>query len=92
MILECLEPVTNRPTGQIVLDYLTDTVLVHSTNLFGQPHVSPDSRRVVTLNADDHSVVIVAQEITENGKHSFCSKKTKSTLCYLSLRKHFQFY
>lgn len=79
VILECLEPVTNRPTGQIVLDYLTDTVLVHSTNLFGQPHVSPDSRRVVTLNADDHSVVIVAQEITENGKHPFPCKKTKST-------------
>ncbi|GFY72427.1 follistatin-related protein 5 [Trichonephila inaurata madagascariensis] len=66
VILECLEPVTGRPTGQIVLDYLTDTVLVHSTTLFGRPHVSPDSRRVVTLKANDHSVVIVAQEITED--------------------------
>lgn len=67
VILECLEPVTGRPTGQIVLDYLTDTVLVHGTTLFGRPYVSPDSRKVVTLKADDHSVLIVAQEITENG-------------------------
>ncbi|GFV71467.1 follistatin-related protein 5 [Trichonephila clavipes] len=76
VILECLEPVTGRPTGQIVLDYLTDTVLVHSTTLFGRPHVSPDSRRVVTLKANDHSVVIVAQEITEDGLRFLFDVKT----------------
>ncbi|KAG8190293.1 hypothetical protein JTE90_012583 [Oedothorax gibbosus] len=76
VILECLEPVTGRPTGQIVLDYLTDTVLVHSTALFGRPHVSPDSRRVVTLKADERSVVIVAQEITEDGLRFLFDVKT----------------
>lgn len=67
-ILECREPITDRPTGQVVLDYLTDTVIAHKTALFGQPHVSPDSRHVVTLERGNNSVVIVAQQITENGK------------------------
>lgn len=75
-ILECREPITDRPTGQVVLDYLTDTVIAHKTALFGQPHVSPDSRHVVTLERGNNSVVIVAQQITENGLRFLFDVKT----------------
>ncbi|XP_055933578.1 follistatin-related protein 5-like isoform X2 [Argiope bruennichi] len=75
-ILECREPITDRPTGQVVLDYLTDTVLSHKTALFGQPHVSPDSRHVVTLERTNNSVIIVAQQITENGLRFLFDVKT----------------
>lgn len=76
VILECQEPVTDRPTGQIVLDYLTDTVLAHKTALFGRPHVSPDSRHVVTLDRNNNSVIIIAQHITENGLKFLFDVKT----------------
>ncbi|XP_054711167.1 follistatin-related protein 5-like [Uloborus diversus] len=75
-ILECREPITDRPTGQVVLDYLTDTVIAHKSALYGRPHVSPDSRHVVTLERGDNSVVIVAQQITENGLRFLFDVKT----------------
>lgn len=64
VIMECEEPITGRPTGQILLDYLTDTVLVHKTGLFGHPHVSPNSRSVVTLDRGHDGVTLVVQEVT----------------------------
>lgn len=76
VILECLEPITQRPMGQILLDYLTDTVLSHKTNLFGRPRVSPDSRHVITLQSANNSVVIVAQEVTEQGLRFLFDVKT----------------
>ncbi|XP_076348907.1 follistatin-related protein 5-like isoform X2 [Tachypleus tridentatus] len=76
VILECIEPVTQRPTGQLVLDYLTDTVVSHKTNLFGQPHISPDSRYVVTLEKTNSSVIIVAQEVLEEGLQFLFDVKT----------------
>lgn len=76
VILECAEPITDKPTGQIVLDYLTDTVLAHKVNLFGRPRVSPDSRRVVTLHNSNNSVIIVTQEITEDGPKFLFDVKT----------------
>ena len=63
MILECEEPVTGRPTGQILLDYLTDTVLSSKVGLFGHPHVSPNSRSVVTLDRGHDGVTLVVQEV-----------------------------
>ena len=63
VIMECEEPITGRPTGQILLDYLTDTVLTHKTGLFGHPHVSPNSRCVVTLDRGRDGVTLVVQEV-----------------------------
>jgi hypothetical protein len=63
VVMECEEPVTGRPTGQILLDYLTDTVLAHKTGLFGHPHVSPNSRSVVTLDRVHDGVTLVVQEV-----------------------------
>ncbi|XP_076327229.1 follistatin-related protein 5-like isoform X1 [Tachypleus tridentatus] len=76
VILECIEPITHQPTGQLVLDYLTDTVISHKVNLFGQPHISPDSRYIVTLERTNTSVIIIAQEVTEQGLQFLFDVKT----------------
>ncbi|XP_066994850.2 follistatin-related protein 5 [Anabrus simplex] len=77
VIMECEEPVTSRPTGQILLDYLTDTVLSHKTGLYGRPHVSPNSRVVVTLDRGRDGVTLVVQEVVDSGlKFSFDVKTT----------------
>ncbi|XP_054002269.1 follistatin-related protein 5-like [Hylaeus anthracinus] len=77
VIIECREPVTNRPTGQLLLDYLTDTVLVHKPKLLGRPTISPDSRHLVTLDKQDTGVTLVVQEISSEGlKFAFDVKTT----------------
>ncbi|XP_012144462.2 follistatin-like 5 isoform X2 [Megachile rotundata] len=77
VIIECQEPITNRPTGQLLLDYLTDTVLVHKPNLLGRPTISPDSRHLVTLDKQDTGVTLVVQEISAEGlKFAFDVKTT----------------
>ena len=48
MVVECVSPV-NHQTLQLVMDYITDAV-VSTTMLSGRPHVSPDSRHVVTVD------------------------------------------
>lgn len=68
VIMQCLEPVTSRPSGQIVLDYLTDQVVATKTTLSGVPYISPDSRKLVTLDRGTQSgATIVVQEITPSG-------------------------
>nr|CAH0112252.1 unnamed protein product [Daphnia galeata] len=67
VIMECEEPVTRRPTGQIVMDYLTDTVLSHKVTLLGQPYITPDSRIVVTVHREKTSVTLIVQHTTEEG-------------------------
>ncbi|XP_046440926.1 follistatin-related protein 5-like isoform X3 [Daphnia pulex] len=67
VIMECEEPVTRRPTGQIVMDYLTDTVLSHKVTLLGQPYITPDSRIVVTVHREKTSVTLIVQHTTEDG-------------------------
>lgn len=62
--MQCLEPVTNRPTGQLLLDYLTDTVISSKTTLTGVPYISPDSRRLVTLDRTQNGATLIVQEIT----------------------------
>lgn len=62
--MECEEPVTRRPTGQIVMDYLTDTVLSHKVTLLGQPYITPDSRIVVTVHREKTSVTLIVQHTT----------------------------
>merc|ERR1719370_336611 len=64
--MECLEPVTGRRTGQLVMDYLTDAVLSHKSSLMGEPHVVPDSSLIVTVDTHEH-IKIVVQKVTEHG-------------------------
>lgn len=76
-ILECEEPITGRPAGQVLLDHLSDTVLARKAGLLGRPHVAPDSRTVVTLDRERDGVTLVVQRVTENGlKFSFDVKTT----------------
>ncbi|XP_011055946.1 PREDICTED: follistatin-related protein 5-like [Acromyrmex echinatior] len=63
VILECEEPITGRPTGQVLLDYLTDSVLAHKPSILGKPAISPDSRYLVTLDKQNTGVTLVVQEI-----------------------------
>ncbi|XP_049818576.1 follistatin-related protein 5-like [Aethina tumida] len=67
VIMQCLEPVTNRPTGQLILDYLTDSVIATKPNLPGVPYISPDSRKLVTLDRTANGATIIVQEIAETG-------------------------
>lgn len=62
--MECEEPVTRRATGQIVMDYLTDTVVSHKVTLLGQPYLTPDSRIVVTVHRERTSVTLTVQHTT----------------------------
>jgi len=65
--MECEEPVTRRPTGQIVMDYLTDTVVNHKVTLLGQPYITPDSRTVVTVHRERTSITLYVQRTSEQG-------------------------
>ncbi|KAK7788916.1 hypothetical protein R5R35_007352 [Gryllus longicercus] len=76
VIMECEEPITGRATGQILLDYLTDTVLSHKPGLFGHPHVSPNSRAVVTLDRARDGVTLVVQEVVDSGLKFLFDVKT----------------
>ena len=66
MILQCEEPVTGRLTGQLILDYLTDTVISHKPSLTGAPLITPDSRTLVTVSETDGGYTITVQRITGN--------------------------
>ncbi|XP_075233144.1 follistatin-related protein 5-like isoform X3 [Lycorma delicatula] len=67
VIVECEEPMTGRPTGQILLDYLTDAVISQKAGLLGRPAVTPNSRVVVTLDRASDGVTLVVQQVTETG-------------------------
>lgn len=64
MIVECEEAVTGRATGQLVMDALTDTVIIQHVELMGKPYVAPDSRTVVTIDKSLQGVTLVVQQIT----------------------------
>lgn len=72
VLMECLEPVTNRPTGQLLLDYLTDTVVATKPNLPGVPYISPDSRKLVTLDRTESGATLIVQEITRESPQFDC--------------------
>ena len=62
VVAECEDPF-GHGDGQLILDYLTDTVVTHKPDLLGRPHISPNSRTVVTLDRDRYGVTLVVQEI-----------------------------
>ncbi|XP_023245992.1 follistatin-related protein 5-like isoform X2 [Copidosoma floridanum] len=76
VILQCEEPITGRATGQLLLDYLTDTVLEHKPELVGKPMVSPDSRHLVTLDRRQNGVVLIVEEILPTGLNFAFDVKT----------------
>ncbi|KAJ8674779.1 hypothetical protein QAD02_010565, partial [Eretmocerus hayati] len=76
VILQCEEPITGRATGQLLLDYLTDTVLTHKPELMGRPTVSPDSRHLVTLDRTPQGAVLVVEEILPSGLNFIFDVKT----------------
>lgn len=67
VIMECLEPITNRQSGQLLLDYLTDTVIGIKPSLPGTPFISPDARRLVTLDRTTSGATLIVQKVTANG-------------------------
>jgi len=63
VIIECEEPGTGHATGQVILDYLTDTVVNKKTTVRGSPLVSPDSRVVVSIDKATDGVTLVVQQV-----------------------------
>lgn len=62
-----MEPVTHRQTGQLVLDYITSSIISIKADLVGVPFISPDSRYVVTINHRHDSVLLSVQQVSING-------------------------
>lgn len=63
VIIECEEPGTGHATGQVILDYLTDTVVNKKITVRGSPLVSPDSRIVVSIDKALDGVTLVVQQV-----------------------------
>ncbi|XP_048519754.1 follistatin-related protein 5 [Dendroctonus ponderosae] len=76
VFMECKEPVTRKPTGQLVLDYLTDAVISTSATLFGRPYISPDSRKLVTFDRTPTGSTLIVQEIKGHGLEFLFDVKT----------------
>ena len=68
IIIECREPVTGRPTGEIIFDALTDSVIHFKGDRFGRPFLSPDSRKLVTVSHDSTGTTLLVQRLT--GTHT----------------------
>lgn len=62
-----MEPAMHHPTGQIVLDTITSTIISIKADLIGIPHFSPDSRYVITVSHRHDSVLISVQQVTLAG-------------------------
>lgn len=67
MIVSCTEPTAHHPTGQIVLDTITSTIISIKADLIGKPYISPDSRHVITVSHRHDSVLISVQQVTLSG-------------------------
>ncbi|XP_050437468.1 follistatin-related protein 5-like [Adelges cooleyi] len=77
VIIECEELGTGHATGQVILDYLTDTVINQKPMVRGSPLVSPDSRIIVSIDRAPDGVTLVVQQVMESGlKFSFDVKTT----------------
>jgi follistatin-related protein 5 len=62
-----MAPTTHHPTGQIVLDTITSTIISIKADLIGVPYISPDSRHVITVSHRHDSVLISVQQVTLAG-------------------------
>ncbi|XP_030835975.1 follistatin-related protein 5 [Strongylocentrotus purpuratus] len=55
------------PAKQLVLDYLTDSVIKVNEGIRGRPYVSPDGRYIISVDAN-HQYVHVQKVLSESGK------------------------
>lgn len=78
-----MEPITKRPTGQLVLDYLTDTVVETKITLQGVPYVSPDSRKLITVDRTATGTTIIVQEITRKSKWYWNASLAYNSYCVI---------
>ncbi|XP_049812888.1 follistatin-related protein 5-like [Schistocerca nitens] len=77
VVVECEEPATGQPAGQLVLDAVTDAVVSQRPSLLGRPHLSPDSRTLVTLHRARDGVTLVVQRVADGDlRFSFDVKTT----------------
>ena len=77
VVVECVSPV-NHQTLQLVMDYITDAV-VSTTMLSGRPHVSPDSRHVVTV--DDLTGKVSVAGVNNEGEISLALSAPADLAC-----------
>ncbi|CAG0923910.1 unnamed protein product [Notodromas monacha] len=70
VLVECKEPGSGKPSGQVILDHLSDSVIQYKPDFFGVPRVSPDSLHVVTINHQlDGSYMLGIQKAESDGLH-----------------------
>ncbi|KAL7011947.1 hypothetical protein ACKWTF_014528 [Chironomus riparius] len=67
IVVSCMEPALHHPTGQIVLDTITSTIISIKADLIGIPYFSPDSRHVITVSHRHDTVLISVQQVTLAG-------------------------
>lgn len=67
VVINCMEPVAFKQTGQLVVDSITNAIISIKADLVGIPYVSPDSRYVITVNHRHDSVLLSVQQVTLNG-------------------------
>ncbi|XP_038061885.1 follistatin-related protein 5-like isoform X2 [Patiria miniata] len=66
VIVSCADGRESRPSKQLFLDYLTDTVLHVNEGIRGTPYTSPDGRYIIS--ADNQHGLIYVQKVTLSGK------------------------
>ncbi|XP_055704069.1 follistatin-related protein 5-like [Phlebotomus papatasi] len=78
VVIACIEPDTNTWRGQLILDYLTDSVMGTKPAIHGVARISPNSRHIVTTFVDNNAgTTLTVQQITSSGlQFSFDVKTT----------------
>lgn len=65
-MVSCVDPDSGIPSGQLVLDYITDEVILFRPSLLGRPRVAPDSQYVVTLHSPSTSGTLSPDQRGQN--------------------------
>lgn len=66
IVVSCVDPDSGIPSGQLVLDYITDEVILFRPSLLGRPRVAPDSQYVVTLHSPSTSGTLSPDQRGQN--------------------------
>ncbi|CAG0897541.1 unnamed protein product [Darwinula stevensoni] len=68
LVIECQDAESGKGTGQLLMDYMTETILQFKASAPGTPHVSPDSLHVVNLHREpSNSILLAVHKVTETG-------------------------
>ncbi|XP_059615041.1 follistatin-related protein 5-like [Phlebotomus argentipes] len=77
VVIACIEPDTNTWRGQLILDYLTDSVMGTKPAIHGVARISPNSRHIVSTFVNNAGTTLTVQQITSSGlQFSFDVKTT----------------